>query len=453
MSAIHILGICGTFMGGIAALARELGLPVSGSDAAVYPPMSTQLQALGIALMDGYRAENVPPPPTELVIGNAMTRGNPEVEAILDAGRRYTSGPQWLADRVLAQRKVLAVAGTHGKTTTTTMLAFVLDRAGLAPGFLIGGVPRDFPVSARLGAAPWFVIEADEYDTAFFDKRSKFVHYRPKIAILNNLEYDHADIFPDVAAIQRQFHHLVRIVPRNGRLIVNGEDAHLAEVLAMGAWTPIERFGLVGDVDWRGELMCNDGSAFAVFHRGAQVAQVRWSLVGDHNVRNALAAVAAANAAGVAPHIACAALSEFGGVKRRLERIDRDASIAVYDDFAHHPTAIATTLAGVRQRDPGRRVLAVMEPRSNSMRQGAHAAALPEAFDAADRVFVLARPALNWDARATLAPIAERLVVAASVDELLLAVQREARDGDRVVFMSNGGFDGAAQRFAAMVSS
>ena len=253
MSAIHILGICGTFMGGIAALARELGLPVSGSDAAVYPPMSTQLQALGIALMDGYRAENVPPPPTELVIGNAMTRGNPEVEAILDAGRRYTSGPQWLADRVLAQRKVLAVAGTHGKTTTTTMLAFVLDRAGLAPGFLIGGVPRDFPVSARLGAAPWFVIEADEYDTAFFDKRSKFVHYRPNIAILNNLEYDHADIFPDGAAIQRQFHHLVRIVPRNGRLIVNGEDAHLAEVLAMGAWTPIERFGLVGDVDWRGE--------------------------------------------------------------------------------------------------------------------------------------------------------------------------------------------------------
>ncbi len=451
MNAVHILGICGTFMGGIAALARELGLGVSGSDQAVYPPMSTQLRALGIDVLEGYRSDHLPAAPTELIVGNALSRGNPEVEAILDAGRRYVSGPQWLAERVLDGRTVLAVAGTHGKTTTTTLLAFLLDRAGLAPGFLIGGVAQDFAVSARLGGSRWFVIEADEYDTAFFDKRSKFVHYRPSIAILNNLEYDHADIFPDIQAIQRQFHHLVRIVPRGGRLIVNAEDKALAEVLAMGAWTPIERFGLCADVEWRGELLRPDGSAFSLSHRGAHVADVHWQLLGTHNVRNALAAVAAAHAAGVDPSTACALLPHFAGVKRRLERVDLDSQIEVYDDFAHHPTAIATTLAGIRQRDPDRRLLAVMEPRSNSMRQGAHAATLPAAFATADRVFVLAQPALNWDAQATLAPIADRLRVASSVEQLLTAVRTEARAGDRVVFMSNGGFEGAAQRFAAMI--
>ncbi len=444
---LHILGICGTFMGGIAAIARESGLSVSGSDRDVYPPMSTQLQALGIRLDEGYDPAHLNPPPDEVVVGNALSRGNPAVEAVLNRRLKYTSGPEWLARAVLHQRRVLAVAGTHGKTTTTALLAYLLDRQGRDPGFLIGGVPHDFPVSARLGGGEDFVIEADEYDTAFFDKRSKFVHYRPTVAILNNLEYDHADIFPDLAAIQRQFHHLLRIVPGNGCVIVNGEDAALAEVLRMGCWTPVQRFGLDGsDLDWRGELLSEDGSRFRLWRAGAVVGEIDWSLLGRHNVANAVAAIAAAAAVGLDPAASLALLPGFGSVRRRLECIGSTHGIAIYDDFAHHPTAIATTLAAVRARIGNARLLAVMEPRSNSMRQGAHALALPGAFAAADRVFVLARPELGWDARATLAPIEERLAVAATVANLLDDVARTAQPGDHIVFMSNGGFEGASKR-------
>ena len=444
---IHILGICGTFMGGIAAIARESGLAVAGSDRDVYPPMSTQLEALGIALMQGYSPAHLDPPPREVVIGNAMSRGNPAVEHVLDQRLDYTSGPEWLARRVLHRKRVLAVAGTHGKTTTTALLAYLLDRQGRDPGFLIGGVPQDFPVSARLGQGEDFVIEADEYDTAFFDKRSKFVHYRPTVAILNNLEYDHADIFPDLAAIQRQFHHLVRIVPGNGRLIVNGEDAALAEVLRMGCWTPFERFGLEApNLDWRGELTAEDGSRFRLWHRGTLVGEAHWPLAGRHNVANAVAAIAAAAAVGLDPARSLALLAGFGSVRRRLELVGSAAGVSIYDDFAHHPTAIATTLAGLRARIGAARLVAVMEPRSNSMRQGAHAAALPQAFDAADAVHVLARPELNWDAAATLAPVGERLHIAPSVSALLDAVQAHLAPGDHVIFMSNGGFEGASRQ-------
>ena len=444
---IHILGICGTFMGGIAAIARESGLAVAGSDRDVYPPMSTQLEALGIALMQGYSPAHLDPPPREVVIGNAMSRGNPAVEHVLDQRLAYTSGPEWLARRVLHRKRVLAVAGTHGKTTTTALLAYLLDRQGRDPGFLIGGVPQDFPVSARLGQGEDFVIEADEYDTAFFDKRSKFVHYRPTVAILNNLEYDHADIFPDLAAIQRQFHHLVRIVPGSGRLIVNGEDAALAEVLRMGCWTPVERFGLEApDLDWRGELTAEDGSRFRLWHRGTLVGEAHWPLAGRHNVANAVAAIAAAAAVGLDPARSLALLAGFGSVRRRLELVGSAAGVSIYDDFAHHPTAIATTLAGLRARIGAARLVAVMEPRSNSMRQGAHAAALPQAFDAADAVHVLARPELNWDAAATLAPVGERLQIAPSVTALLDAVQAHLAPGDHVIFMSNGGFEGASRQ-------
>ena len=447
MTHLHILGICGTFMGGIAAIARESGLTVSGSDRDVYPPMSTQLEALGIRLSEGYDPAHLDPAPDEVIIGNALSRGNPAVEAVLDRRLRYSSGPQWLSQAVLQQRRVLAVAGTHGKTTTTALLAYLLDRQGRDPGFLIGGVPHDFPVSARLGSGADFVIEADEYDTAFFDKRSKFVHYRPTVAILNNLEYDHADIFPDLAAIQRQFHHLVRIVPGNGALIVNGEDVALAEVLGMGCWTPVERFGLTApDLDWRGELLSDDGSHFRLWRKGKEIGEAHWPLLGRHNVANAVASIAAAAAVGLDPAASLALLAGFGSVRRRLECIGTAANVAIYDDFAHHPTAIATTLAGLRARIGAARLLAVMEPRSNSMRQGAHAQALPGAFDAADQVFVLARPELKWDAAATLGAVGGRLVIAASVAQLLDQVATSAKPGDHVLFMSNGGFEGASRR-------
>lgn len=450
MSRVHILGICGTFMGGIAAIAREAGHAVSGSDRAVYPPMSTQLAALGIELMEGYAASNLQPAPDEVVVGNALSRGNPEVEALLDSGLGYRSGPQWLAESVLQGRRVLAVAGTHGKTTTTSLLSFLLDRAGRAPGFLIGGVAQDFPVSARLGSGTDFVIEADEYDTAFFDKRSKFVHYRPRIAILNNLEYDHADIFPDLAAIQRQFHHLVRTVPAGGRLIVNGDEAALAEVLRMGCWTPVERFGMDGaDLDWKLELLDADASRFRVLHQGRVRGELSWSLLGRHNALNALAAVAAAYAAGVSVEESLALLPGFRGVKRRLEALPAAQGIAVYDDFAHHPTAIATTLAGLRAKLGAGRVLAALEPRSNSMRMGAHAAQLAPALAAADLSFVLARPEIPWDAASVLAPLGSRVHIVPSVDALLAALEAEARPGDAVVFMSNGGFEAASSRYAA----
>lgn len=484
---LHILGICGTFMGGVAALARELGHAVEGSDANVYPPMSDQLAALGIELHRGYRAEHLQPAPDLVVVGNALSRGNPAVEYLLDARLPYVSGPQWLGDNILPGRRVLAVAGTHGKTTTTALLAWLLESAGRAPGFLIGGVPENFDVSARLGGEPLsrrergrgegsdmrghaepssgpsghllpagegnvaspaatsFVIEADEYDTAFFDKRSKFVHYRPDIAILNNLEYDHADIFPDLAAIQRQFHHLVRVVPGNGRLIVNAEDAHLAEVLAAGCWTPVETFGIDAG-DWRARLLAADGSAFAVRRGAEEIGEVRWSMLGRHNVMNALAALAAANAAGTDARALLPAFAGFRGVKRRMETLGQHHGITLYDDFAHHPTAIATTLAGLRAKVGGARILVALEPRSNSMRQGAHAAALAPALADADAVFLLQRPDLPWDAARVLDALGGRGHALPGVDALLDVLAADVRDGDHVIFMSNGGFENAARR-------
>ena len=448
---LHILGICGTFMGGVAALARELGHAVEGSDANVYPPMSTQLEALGIGLMSGYAAEHLQPgrdhaKPDLVVVGNAMTRGNPAVEYMLDARLRYISGPQWLGETVLAERDVLAVAGTHGKTTTTSLLAHLLESAGMAPGFLVGGVPGNFGVSARLGQGKPFVIEADEYDTAFFDKRSKFVHYRPRIAILNNLEYDHADIFPDVAAIQRQFHHLVRTVPGNGRLIVKAHDERLAEVLAMGCWTPVETFG-IGCGDWQATLVEADGSAFAVHRAGNLVGEVRWSLLGNHSVMNALAALAAAAAVGADPQALLPAFAGFESVKRRMELVGEVNGVHVYDDFAHHPTAIATTLAGLRAKVGEARILVALEPRSNSMRQGAHAAALAPSLADADAVVFLHRPELSWDAGRVTAALGGRGTTAPTVDALIAALRAQARPGDQVIFMSNGGFEAAPRRF------
>jgi UDP-N-acetylmuramate: L-alanyl-gamma-D-glutamyl-meso-diaminopimelate ligase len=443
---LHILGICGTFMGGVAALARELGHTVEGSDANVYPPMSDQLEALGIGLMSGYSAEHLQPAPDLVVVGNAMTRGNPAVEYMLDARLRYLSGPQWLGETVLADREVLAVAGTHGKTTTTSLLAHLLESAGMAPGFLVGGVPGNFGVSARRGQGAPFVIEADEYDTAFFDKRSKFVHYRPRIAILNNLEYDHADIFPDVAAIQRQFHHLVRTVPGNGRLIVNAHDEKLAEVLAMGCWTPVETFG-IGRGDWQATLVEADGSAFVVHRAGERIGEVHWPLLGNHSVMNALAALAAASAAGADPKALLDAFGSFESVKRRMERAGEVNGVCVYDDFAHHPTAIATTLAGLRAKVGGARILVALEPRSNSMRQGAHAEALAPSLADADAVVFLRRPELPWDAGHVMAALDDRGTTAATVDALIASLLAQVKPGDQVVFMSNGGFEAAPRRF------
>ncbi len=457
-------------MGGVAALARELGHEVEGSDQAVYPPMSTQLERLGIALRQGYRPEHIGAGVDEVVIGNALSRGNAAVERVLDDGRRYTSGAQWLSEHVLPGREVLAVAGTHGKTTTTTILTWLLQAAGREPGFLIGGVAEDFGVSARVGGGREFVVEADEYDTAFFDKRSKFVHYRPAVAILNNLEYDHADIFPDVAAIQRQFHHLVRTVPRRGRLIVNGEDARLAEVLAMGCWTPVDTFGLDpslaqprgahGDraderaaartaFDWTARLLAEDGSAFVVIHAGAEVGEVHWPLLGRHNVMNALAALAAAHAVGADVAALLPALARFRSVKRRLEVIGEHGGVVVYDDFAHHPTAIATTLAGLRAKVGDARIVVAMEPRSNSMRLGAHAEALAPSLALADAVVFLHRPELAWDAGKVVAALRGEGVAVADADALIAALRARVRAGDHVVFMSNGGFDGAPRRFLA----
>ena len=446
---IHILGIAGTFMGGVAALARELGHDVEGSDQAIYPPMSTQLEQLGITLAQGYLPRNISPDCDEIVIGNALSRGNEAVEAVLDEGRRYISGAQWLSERVLPGRDTLAVAGTHGKTTTTTILTFLLEAAGRSPGFLIGGVAEDFGVSARVGRGREFVVEADEYDTAFFDKRSKFVHYRPLVAILNNLEYDHADIFPDVAAIQRQFHHLIRTVPRRGRLIVNGEDARLAEVLAMGCWTPVERFGFDPALEWSARLIREDGSVFAVRHQGRELGEVHWPLLGRHNVLNGLAALAAVNAVGVDPATVMPALAHFRSVKRRLEIIGEADGITLYDDFAHHPTAIHTTLEGLRAKVGDARIVVAMEPRSNSMRLGAHADALAPSLALADAVVFLHRPELPWDAGKVIDAIRGDARTVPDVDALIATLRSIARPGDHVVFMSNGGFDGAPRRFLA----
>ena len=451
---LHILGICGTFMGGVAALARALGHDVSGSDTDVYPPMSTQLAELGIALHSGYdpaplAALAAGDAAASVLVGNALSRGNAAVEYLLDSALDYSSGPQWLGEQVLRKRPVLAVAGTHGKTTTSALLTHLLRGAGVDAGWLVGGVPMGLPRSAALGApqAP-FVIEADEYDTAFFDKRSKFVHYRPRIAVLNNLEYDHADIFPDLAAIQRQFHHLVRTVPQGGRLIVNAEDAALREVLAMGCWTPVDSFGIAAG-DWRAQLLVADGSAFEVRHRGTLLGTVHLPLSGGHNVMNALAALAAASASGQDARTLLPLLTDFAGVRRRLEHLGTRAGVQVYDDFAHHPTAIATTLAGLRARVGAARIIAVLEPRSNSMRAGAHAQALAPALRDADAVLLLARPTLRWDTAPVIAALGGRGRALPDVDALLLTLEALARPGDHVVFMSNGGFEGAPRRYAA----
>lgn len=445
---IHILGICGTFMGGIALLARELGFRVTGSDANVYPPMSTQLQAQGIELMEGYLPEHLQPAPDCVVVGNAMTRGNPAVEYLLDNAIPYTSGPQWLAENLLRDKWVLAVSGTHGKTTTSSMLAWILEYAGMSPGFLIGGVPGDFGLSARSGSSDFFVVEADEYDTAFFDKRSKFVHYRPRTLCINNLEFDHADIFPDLAAIQRQFHHLVRCVPGQGKIIYPQASAAIDEVLAMGCWTPSSSFSASGETgaNWRAELIAPDGSQFSVIPDEGEPVEVLWSYCGLHNVENALSAMAAAKHVGVPPAVAAEALVAFKGVKRRLELLDTVNGVAVYDDFAHHPTAIATTLRGLHVRGGGGRVIALIEPRSNTMRMGEHRAELAAATADADRVFWFQPPGMDWSLEGVIAdsPVPAELITDLGV--LIQQVAAVVSEGDQVVIMSNGGFGGVHQK-------
>ncbi len=444
---IHILGICGTFMAGIAALAKEAGHRVTGSDTNAWPPMSTQLEALGIELQSGYDPAHLRPAPDIVVVGNVISRGNPAIEYVLDANLPYVSGPEWLAEHVLRGQHVLAVAGTHGKTTTTSVLAWLLDQAGLAPGFLVGGVPADFGVSARLGGGKYFVIEADEYDTAFFDKRSKFVHYRPRTAILNNLEYDHADIFPDLASIERQFHHLVRTVPAHGRLIVNGADGNLARTLGMGCWSEVEYFD-----DARGWTATGDDSGFEVALRGIAQGRTRMPLAGAHNRSNALAAIAAATHVGVPVAKSLIALAGFRGVKRRLELLGEVAGVQVYDDFAHHPTAIAVTVAALREHGAGR-ILAVLEPRSNTMRLGGHAQTLADSLSGADLTFVYARPDLKWDAKSALGTLGKRLHLHAELDTLVADVARAAGPGDRVLVMSNGDFGGVHARLLAALRS
>ena len=446
---IHILGICGTFMGGVAALAREAGYRVTGCDAGVYPPMSDQLRALGIDLIEGYGADQLELKPDLFVVGNVVSRGNPLMEAILDAGLPYTSGPQWLSEHVLRGRHVLAVAGTHGKTTTTSMLTWILEACGLQPGFLVGGVPQNFGVSARLGcndaaSRPTgghpFVIEADEYDTAFFDKRSKFVHYRPRTAVLNNLEFDHADIFADLAAIETQFHHLVRTVPASGRLVVNAREEALERVLARGCWSDVARFGVRGDTP--GFRARGEPHSFDVLKAGVLVGRVEWSLLGEHNQLNALAAIAAAEHVGVPPQKACEALGRFENVKRRMELKGEVRGITVYDDFAHHPTAIRTTVDGLRRKvGPDARIIAVFEPRSNTMKLGTMKALLPWSLEDAD-LAICHSGGLAWDAGEALAEMGERAVVADTIDTVVAKVVKAARPGDHILCMSNGGFGG-----------
>ena len=468
---IHILGICGTFMGGVAALAREAGHRVTGCDAGVYPPMSDQLRALGIELIEAYGADQLALKPDMFVIGNVVSRARladgapkfPLMEAILDAGAPYISGPQWLLENVLQGRHVLAVAGTHGKTTTTSMLAWILERAGLSPGFLVGGVPLNFGISARLGTQAagqqrsLFVIEADEYDTAFFDKRSKFVHYRPRTAVLNNLEFDHADIFDDVGQIERQFHHLVRTVPASGRVVVNGLEESLQRVLAQGCWSEVRSFGsTVSDFTAHGEA-----SDFEVQQRGKTVGRVRWALSGTHNQLNALAAIAAADHVGVAPRQACEALAGFQNVRRRMEvrgTVQRGGgAITVYDDFAHHPTAIRTTVDGLRRQldaagKSGQRIVAIFEPRSNTMKLGTMKSQLPWSLEHAD-LAICHTGGLDWDAAEALAPLGARARVAGSIDEVVAQVMAAAQPGDHLLCMSNGGFGGVHARLLAALAS
>ncbi len=444
---VHILGICGTFMGGLARLTRELGHEVTGSDTHVYPPMSDQLRAAGITLSEGYDPTHLDPAPDLVVIGNALSRGNPAVEYCLDRGLPYTSGPAFLAEHVLAGRWVLAVAGTHGKTTTSSLLAWILESAGLEPGFLIGGVPRNFARSARLGSTPFFVVEADEYDSAFFDKRSKFVHYRPRTAIINNIEFDHADIFDDLDAIERQFHHFVRTIPASGLIVRNAHDGTIDRVLARGCWTPTEDFGLESGLatgqDWSARPESEDLSRFLVCLGDRVIGRVDWSSQGRHNVLNALAAIAAARHAGVPLAIACEALGTFEGVKRRMEELATIGGITVYDDFAHHPTAIATTLEGLRRRVGNAPIVAILELGSNTMRAGHHREALPAALATADRVLIYAPPGtLPWDLDAMIAQIVPPTTRCPDIETLIGILEDELKGTERIVIMSNGGFDG-----------
>lgn len=477
---IHILGICGTFMGGIAVLAKQAGHKVTGCDANVYPPMSTQLEAQGIALIEGFAPEQTELNPDIYVIGNVVSRGNPLMEEILNRGLPYISGPQWLAENVLQGKWVLAVAGTHGKTTTSSMLAWILEYAGLAPGFLIGGVPENFGVSARLPQispkdsqfnknqdlardssvqlasgpkddfrSPFFVIEADEYDTAFFDKRSKFVHYRPRTAVLNNLEFDHADIFEDLPAIEKQFHHLVRTVPQQGLVVANGKEASLQRVIDKGCWTPVEKFGT--DADWQAANASGDGS-FDVLYQDKPLGRVQWNLLGEHNRMNALATIAAARHVGVTPQVSIAALGAFKNVKRRMEVRGEFNGVTVYDDFAHHPTAIETTVAGLRAKVGNARILAVLEPRSNTMKLGVMKNALPASLKDADLVFCFSAN-LGWDAKEALQPIAAKSQVHEDLNALINAIVKVAKAGDQILVMSNGGFGGIHQKLLDALKS
>ena len=451
---IHILGVCGTFMGSLAQLAKDLGHRVTGSDTNVYPPMSTQLEQAGIELMQGFDPAHLQPAPDLVVIGNAMSRGNPAVEYVLNQSIPYTSGPQWLRDHVLQGKWVLAVAGTHGKTTTSSMLAWILEYAGMAPGYLIGGVTKNFPTSARLGDTPFFVVEADEYDSAFFDKRSKFVHYNARTVILNNLEFDHADIFPDLAAIQKQFHHLVRTVPNDGLLISPSNDKALTEVIAQGCWTPLQQFSVMDEsnlvennsAEWQAKLLTADGSSFSVLHNGEEIAQVNWAQTGIHNVTNGLAAIVAARHVGVTPEHSAKALEQFAGVKRRMEILADVHSVKVYDDFAHHPTAIKTTLAGLRAKVGDEKIIAIIEPRSNTMRMGVHKNALNQSCTDADDVLWYQPANVDWamDEVVNKSPVPAKLL--RNLDDLIHCAISLCEKNTHIVIMSNGGFGGVHQK-------
>ena len=455
---LHILGICGTFMGGIAALAKELGFRVTGCDAHVYPPMSTQLEQLGIELKSGYKTEHFSDEPDLVIVGNAMSRGNVMVEYMLDRNIPYISGPQWLLENVLKDRWVLAVSGTHGKTTTSSMLTWILEYAHLSPGFLIGGVPQNFTSSARLGNAPFFVIEADEYDTAFFDKRSKFVHYRPRTLVINNLEFDHGDIFNDLSDIQRQFHHLIRMVPSNGLILSPKNEVAINDTLAMGNWTPTEH-SVCAD-GWQARKLCEDGSEYVVTFKGEEQGTVQWPLIGDFNIDNGLMAIAAARHAGVPSHIAIEALAQFVNTKRRFELRGVANDISVYDDFAHHPTAIAKTLAGVRAKVDQQnintaqqgRVLAVLEPRSNTMKSGVHKAALPLSLVKADQVFIFEDEAIKWSVSDLIASCQPPCIVEKSIDDLVIKIVEQSQKGDIIVVMSNGGFGNIHEKILTAIN-
>jgi UDP-N-acetylmuramate: L-alanyl-gamma-D-glutamyl-meso-diaminopimelate ligase len=435
-------------MGGLAVIARQMGHQVTGSDQNVYPPMSTQLESQGIILMEGYRAENLDPKPDLVIIGNALSRGNPEVEAVLNQGLNYVSGPEWLAKHVLQDRWVLGVAGTHGKTTTSSMLSWILEHQDFKPGFLIGGIPLNFGVSARLGESSFFVVEADEYDSAFFDKRSKFVHYRPRTAILNNLEYDHADIFPDLDAIKKQFHHLVRTIPGEGLIIAPENEHNIGDVLNMGCWTPVAQTSINGASEWNAALIKADGSRFTVHRKGIEQGEVDWPLTGGHNVSNALAAIAAAHHVGIQPRDAIGALAQFRNVKRRMEVIAKLNGVTIYDDFAHHPTAIATTLDGLRKQVGQERIIAIVEPRSNTMRLGIHTETLAKSLNQADLALIYQPKELSWDL-SRLKQYAANIEICESLEQIIARLKLEARSRGHFVLMSNGSFGGIYARLLA----